>query len=396
MKIKFDTQELVNALTKVSKAFPQNGTCRLEVKLAEGKYYMNVIAYNEVDLQVQAIAAVEVEGYKDTVLTVCGRKLLEAVNALRVLGSAVELNVRETDIQVMCGDNLISLSLFGEAAKVLAQTEEEPYLRLAVDGDVFKDAISRVAFATLENAAGKSGDGVYLGISGNGQLLTASALCDHLGSTTAIPVVVKAVAGKGEGETLESALSKVVSGVFLPRALVNIAPHFTGRTFVYFFKKMIVVQSGSDGFFIGLKGSSFMKDTFGKVMRAVMGDGNAHLTVKKGAFINALKIAAIGADSGTNKVPVVLKKDGERLMLEDLNCQTKTHVEVEGDEFSEERLFSAKNMLSCVACAGDEVVLSFPYGEMSSVAGISSVGDAKTQMFIVLAQRPKEDVEEVE
>ena len=77
MKIKFDTQELVNALTKASKAFPQNGTCRLEVKLAEGKYYLNVIAYNEVDLQVQAIAAVEVEEYKDAVLTVCGRKLLE-------------------------------------------------------------------------------------------------------------------------------------------------------------------------------------------------------------------------------------------------------------------------------------------------------------------------------
>lgn len=394
MKINFETQELINALTKASKAFPRNGAVRLELKKADdGQVVMSIIAYNEVDLQVHTMLGVKVEGFSETAFTVDGRKLTEAVNALRVLGSAVELHIRETDILVVCGDNHISLPLFGEPAKVLPKTDSVPSLILSLDGEVFSEGISKVAFATLDNQIGKDSDGVYLELAENGQILTASTASVCFGGTTAVPVKVEKVGEEVlEGEALVAALGGVTKHAFLPRAIINVAPYLAKKCFLFFFEKMLVIQSGYDGFFIGLKSAVFAKKVFVQVMAAVMDPQNIRLQVKKSALMNALKITAIGAEAGKELVPIVLTQNGKQLVLEDSNGQAKTSIITESDDtLSEERLFGGRNMLSCIAGAGEDIILSFPDGAMDGMAGISTLNDASTQVFIILVRRKKEE-----
>lgn len=393
MKINFETQELINALTKASKAFPRNGAVCLELKKADAvQVVMSIIAYNEVDLQVHTMLGVKVEGFSETAFTVDGRKLTEAVNALRVLGSAVELHIRETDILVVCGDNHISLPLFGEPAKVLPITDGVPSLILSLDGEVFSDGISKVAFATLDNQIGKDSDGVYLELAENGQILTASTASVYFGGTTAVPIKVEKVGEEVlEGEALVAALGGVKKHAFLPRAIINVAPYLAKKCFLFFFEKMLLIQSGYDSFFIGLKSAVFAKKVFAQVMAAVMDPQNIRLQVKKSALMNALKITAIGAEAGKELVPIVLTQNGKQLVLEDLNCQTKTSIITESDvALPIEKLFGGKNMLQCIAGAGEDIILSFPDGAMDGMAGISTLNDASTQVFIVLVRRKKE------
>lgn len=396
MKVSFETQELVNALSKTSKAFPRSGAVRLELKAVTtdrgSGHVMYVIAYNEMDLQVHTIVGIKVEGeFSETILTVDGRKLTEAVNALRVLGSAVELHIRETDMLVVCGDNHISLPLFGELAKILPQTDVAPSLILSFDGKMLSNGIGKIAFATLENQIGKDADGVYLELAENGQILTASTASAFFGGTTAVPVKVEKVGEEQpEGAALVGALGGVVKHAFLPRSIINVAPYFSKECLMFFFEKMLVVQSGYDGYFIGLKSAVFAKKMFAQVMAAVMNPQNTRLQVKRGALMNALKITTIGAEAEKKIVPIVLTQNGKQLVLEDSNCRTKTSIITESDDtLFEEKLFSGKNMIQCVAGSGEDIILSFPDGAMDGMAGISTLNDALTQIFIVLVRRQK-------